>query len=167
VWSFIAFTLDALAIAGQAIVGRSLGASRADDARSAGRRMIELGVVLGCVLGVAVLALRMVLPHLFTDDPAVVDLAAFALVWVGLLQPVNAVAFVLDGVLIGAGDMRFLAWSMAGSALVFLVAAGAVLALGLGLGWLWAALGLLMICRAGTLLHRFTGDRWVVLGATR
>ncbi|HEV7763000.1 MAG TPA: MATE family efflux transporter [Acidimicrobiales bacterium] len=167
IWGLLAYTLDAVAIAGQAIVGRSLGAAQAHDARSAGRRMIEIGVALGGLLGLVVLALRTVLPHLFTDDAAVVDLAAFALVWVAVLQPVNAVAFVLDGVLIGAGDMRFLAWSMAGAAAVFVPAAGVVLALDLGLGWLWAALGLLMVTRSGVLLWRFAGDRWIVLGATR
>ena len=167
IWSFLAYVLDALAIAGQAIVGRSLGAEQADDARSASRRMIEIGVVVGAALGLVVLALRTVLPHVFTDDAAVIDLAAFTLVWVAALQPVNAVAFVLDGVLIGAGDMRFLAWAMAGASAVFVPAAGAVLALDLGIGWLWAALGLLMTARAGALLWRFASDRWVVLGATR
>jgi putative MATE family efflux protein len=167
IWGLLAYTLDAVAIAGQAIVGRSLGAGQAPDARAVGRRMIEIGVALGGGLGLVVLALRTVLPHLFTDDAAVVDLAAFALVWVAVLQPVNAVAFVLDGVLIGAGDMRFLAWSMAGAAAVFVPAAGVVLALDLGLGWLWAALGLLMLTRSAVLLWRFAGDRWIVLGTTR
>jgi len=148
-------------------VGRFLGAGQADHARSASRRMLEIGVVVGAVVGLVVLALRTALPHVFTDDAAVVDLAAFTLVWVAVLQPVNAVAFVLDGVLIGAGDVRFLAWAMAGASAVFVPAAGAVLVLGLGIGWLWAALGLLMAARAAALLHRFAGDRWLVLGATR
>jgi putative MATE family efflux protein len=167
VWSFLAFVLDAIAIAGQAIVGRFLGAGQAGHARSASRRMLEIGVVVGVVVGLVVLALRTTLPHVFTDDDAVVDLAAFTLVWVAVLQPVNAIAFVLDGVLIGAGDMRFLAWAMAGASAVFVPAAGAVLVLGLGIGWLWAALGLLMTARAAALLWRFAGDRWIVLGATR
>ncbi|HEY8543424.1 MAG TPA: MATE family efflux transporter [Acidimicrobiales bacterium] len=166
-WSFLAFTLDAVAIAGQAIVGRALGAERGDEARAAGRRMIEWGVALGVVLAVVVLPLRSTLPHLFTDDADVVALAEFLLVWVAVLQPLNAVAFVLDGVLIGAGDQRFLAWAMVIAAVVYLPAAWAVAALGLGIGWLWAALGLLMATRSATLLWRFAGDRWVVLGATR
>ena len=167
IWSFLAYVLDAVAIAGQAMVGRFLGAGQADDARSAGRRMIEIGVAMGVVAGAVVLGLRSVLPHVFTDDTTVADLAAFTLVWVAVLQPVNAVAFVLDGVLIGAGDMRFLAWSMAGASAVFVAAAGAVLAFDLGLGWLWAALGLLEITRATSQLWRFAGDRWIVVGATR
>jgi MATE family, multidrug efflux pump len=167
IWTFLAFALDAIAIAGQAMVGRALGAADGAAARDAGRRMIEWGVALGVLYGMLVLAGRAGLPHLFTNDPEVVALTGFVLLWVALLQPVNGVAFVLDGVLIGAGDQRFLAWAMAGAALVFIPAATAVLLLDLGIGWLWAALGLLMITRAATLLARFTGDRWVVLGARR
>ncbi|MGH9290002.1 MAG: MATE family efflux transporter, partial [Acidimicrobiales bacterium] len=160
-WSFLAFALDAVAIAGQAIVGHALGAGNGEDARAAGRRMIEWGVVGGVVVGVVVAATHTVLPHLFSGDAAVVSLAGFLLLWVAALQPVNAIAFVLDGVLIGAGDMRFLAWAMAGAAAAFVPAAMAVLATGAGIGWLWAALGLLMAIRATTLLARFAGDRWV------
>jgi Na+-driven multidrug efflux pump len=96
-----------------------------------------------------------------------VALASFLLIWVAALQPVNAVAFVLDGVLIGAGDMRFLAWAMVGAAALFVPAAVAVAALDLGIGWLWASLGLLMVTRTVTLGARFAGGRWVVVGATR
>lgn len=166
-WTFLAFVLDAVAIAGQAIVGRSLGAGNGDDARRAGRRMIEWGVALGCGLGLLLLLLRPLLPHLFTNDEQVIVLAQFLLVWVAVLQPLNAVAFVLDGVLIGAGDMRFLAWAMLGAAVVFVPAALAVNALDLGIGWLWAAIALLMATRAAALLWRFRSDAWVVTGATR
>jgi putative MATE family efflux protein len=167
IWNFLALGLDAIAIAGQAMVGRALGAGDGAGARDAGRRMIEWGVALGAVLGVVVAALRTVLPHLFSDDAEVLALAGFLLLWVAALQPVNAVAFVLDGVLIGAGDMRFLAWAMILAAAVFIPAALAVLALDAGIGWLWAALGLLMATRASTLLARFASGRWIVLGARR
>ncbi len=164
-WNFLALGLDAIAIAAQAMVGRALGAGEGGGARDAGRRMIEWGVALGAVVGVLVAALRIVLPQLFTDDAEVLALASFLLVWVAALQPVNAVAFVLDGVLIGAGDMRFLAWAMIVAAAVFIPAALAVLALDAGIGWLWASLGLLMATRASTLLARFASGRWIVLGA--
>ena len=166
-WSFLALGLDAIAIAGQAIVGRSLGAGDGPGALAVGRRMIEWGVAGGAAVGLLVAALSGVLPHLFTDDADVVALASFLLIWVAALQPVNAVAFVLDGVLIGAGDMRFLAWAMVGAAALFVPAAVAVAALDLGIGWLWASLGLLMVTRTVTLGARFAGGRWVVVGATR
>jgi putative MATE family efflux protein len=167
IWNFLALGLDAIAIAGQAMVGRALGAGDGPGARDAGLRMIEWGVGLGALIGVLVAVLRTVLPHLFTDDAEVLALATFLLLWVAVLQPVNAVAFVLDGVLIGAGDMRFLARAMIVAAAVFIPAALLVLALDAGIGWLWAALGLLMATRASTLLARFASDRWIVLGARR
>jgi putative MATE family efflux protein len=167
IWSFLALGLDAVAIAGQAITGRALGAGDGVAARAAGRRMIEWGVALGVVFGVALAAARTPLAGLFTDDARVAALAGFLLLWVAVLQPVNALAFVLDGVLIGAGDMRFLAWAMLGAAALFVPAALAVPALDAGIGWLWAALGLLMLTRAASLLARFAGGRWVVLGAVR
>jgi putative MATE family efflux protein len=167
VWSFLALALDAVAIAGQALVGRVLGAGDGDGARAAGRRMIEWGVALGVAFGLVLVAVRVPLASVFTDDPDVTALVGFLLLVTAAMQPVNAVAYVLDGVLIGAGDARFLAGAMAVAAAVFVPAALAVGALGLGIGWLWAALGLLMATRAATLLARFAGDRWVVVGARR
>ena len=46
---FLALVLDAVAIAGQVIVGRALGAGDAEGARRAARRMIEWAVVAGGV----------------------------------------------------------------------------------------------------------------------
>jgi putative MATE family efflux protein len=165
IWSFLALALDAIAIAGQSIIGLRLGAGDAPGARAAGRRMLEWGVVAGLGAGLLVLVLRPVLPDLFTDDPAVLALAGFLLLFVAALQPVNGAVFVLDGLLIGAGDLRFLAWAMVGAMAVFAPAAAAVWALGLGIGWLWVAIGLLMLARLAALGWRFHGDRWLVLGA--
>lgn len=162
VWSLLALVLDSLAIAAQALIGRLLGSGDAEGARAAARRMLQWGVAAGLVFAVAVGGLRSLLPRLFTEDAEVVALSAFVLVFVAVLQPLNAVVFVLDGVLIGAGDMRFLAWAMATAAAVFVPAAGAVLALGWGIGWLWASLGLLMVARAAALTWRFRGDAWLV-----
>jgi Na+-driven multidrug efflux pump len=164
---FLAFALDAIAIAGQAMVGRLLGAGDAAGARAASRRMVEWGVAAGVVLGVAAATLSGVLPRLFTDDAEVVRLAAFLLLWVAVLQPVNAVVFVLDGVLIGAGDLRYLAWAMTVAALAFVPAAVAVRVLGLGIGWVWAAIALLMGARLVTLGARWRSGAWVVVGAER
>jgi Na+-driven multidrug efflux pump len=89
------------------------------------------------------------------------------LLFVALLQPVNAVVFVLDGVLMGAGDMRYLAVSMVLAAGLFLAAAGVLVGTGAGLGWLWAAISGLMVSRLVLLAHRTRGDRWLVAGAVR
>lgn len=166
-WSFLALVLDAIAIAGQAMVGRLLGAGDGGQARAASRRMVEWGVAAGLALGLVVLALAQVLPRLFTDDEQVVRLAGFLLLWVAVLQPVNAVVFVLDGVLIGAGDLRFLAWAMTLAAIAFVPVAVAVRLLDLGIGWLWAAITLLMVVRLVTLGARWRSGAWAVVGAER
>jgi putative MATE family efflux protein len=165
IWSFLALALDAIAIAGQALIGRYLGAGDEISARRSGRRMIEWGVAAGLVLGAITIGLRTVLPHVFTSDPAVVDVAAFVLVFVGIMQPVNGVVFVLDGLLIGAGDLRYLAGAMLVSFVAFLPFALAVPVLGLGIGWLWTALVVFMVARMVTLGWRWMDDRWAVVGA--
>jgi putative MATE family efflux protein len=165
IWSLLALGLDAIAIAGQALVGRYLGAGDATVARDASARMIEWGVVAGVVAGVAVVILRPVLPIVFTHDEAVRSLVAFILWFVAAMQPVNGVVFVLDGVLIGAGDMRFLAVAMVVNAAVFAVAAAIVLATGAGMGWLWVAISIFMIARGVTLGARFRRPAWAIVGA--
>jgi putative MATE family efflux protein len=167
VWSFLALVLDALAIAGQAMIGRFLGAGSAAEARRAGRRLLEWGVGAGAALGVVVVASRPWLPDLFTDDATVAALAGFLLLWVAVLQPVNGAVFTLDGLLIGAGDLRYLAGAMWVAFAVFAAAAGAVLALGLGIGWLWAGLAALMATRLVVLGLRWRTDSWAVTGAAR
>ena len=165
VWSFLAMGLDALAIAGQAMIGRLLGADRTAEAREAAQRLLALGMVGSAVTGIGLVALSPVLPHLFTPDPDVAALASFLLVWAAVLQPAAAMAFVLDGVLIGAGDQRFLARAMAVAALALAVAVAPILPLGLGIGWVWGGFGVLMGVRALTLLARFRSHRWLVAGA--
>ncbi len=167
IWNLLALALDAIAIAGQAMIGRYLGAEDTASARRAGRRMLEWGVLAGVGFGVITFALRTVLPHIFTSDAAVIDVTAFVLVFVALMQPVNGVVFVLDGLLIGAGDLRFLAVAMLIPSALFVVAAIAVLVLGGGIGWLWTALTGLMIGRLIGLAVRWRGPRWAVTGSAR
>jgi Na+-driven multidrug efflux pump len=167
VWSLLALALDAIAIAGQAIVGLRLGAADVPGARAATRRMIEWGVAAGVVTGVLVVALRPAYVPLLVPDPRVQELLAAALIVVAVLQPVAGVVFVLDGVLIGAGDARYLAAAGVLTVVAFLPAAWAVLAFGGGLVALWWALGVWMIVRLAVLGVRASGDAWLVTGAVR
>ncbi|GAB3950572.1 MATE family efflux transporter [Streptomyces sparsus] len=167
-WSLLAFALDAIAIAGQAIIGRYLGAGDEAGARAACRRMVQWGVAAGVVLGLGLLAARPLILPLFTGDPAVHDRLFAALLVVAVTQPVAGVVFVLDGVLMGAGDGRYLAWAMLAVLLVFAPAALAVPALGGGLTALWWTIaGLMMASRMVTLWWRVRSGRWVVTGAVR
>ncbi|WP_018654197.1 MATE family efflux transporter [Actinomadura flavalba] len=167
VWTLLAFALDALAIAGQAITGRYLGAADRAGARAATRRMIGWGVAGGVVFGLGVLLVRPFLPALFTQDPAVRDLLLLSLVIVALMQPIAGVVFVLDGILIGAGDGTYLARTTVLATLVFLPAALLAYRTGAGLGGLWLAIGLWMAARLVTLGLRARGDAWLVTGAVR
>lgn len=166
-WSLLAFALDAIAIAGQAIIGRYLGAGDAQGAREACRRMVQWGIATGSVLGLLVLLARPAFIPLFTDDPAVQKAALPALIVVALAQPISGIVFVLDGVLMGAGDGPYLARAMLLTLVVFIPSALLVPALGAGLTSLWGAMTLMMATRMLTLWLRSRSGLWIVTGATR
>ncbi|CAM5458390.1 MATE family efflux transporter [Streptomyces tanashiensis] len=166
-WSLMAFALDAIAIAGQAIIGRYLGADDADGARQVCRRMVQWGVLSGVVLGALLIVARPLFVPLFTGDTTVQDTLLPALLVVALSQPISGVVFVLDGVLMGAGDGPYLAWAMLLTLAVFAPVALMIPALGGGLTALWWAMTLMMTVRMGTLWFRMRSGRWIVTGATR
>ncbi|WP_405448266.1 MATE family efflux transporter [Streptomyces erythrochromogenes] len=166
-WSLLAFALDAIAIAGQAIIGRYLGSGDTDGAKAVCRRMVQWGIVTGVVLGLLVVLARPVFIPLFTSDPAVENALLPALLVVALSQPVSGIVFVLDGVLMGAGDGRYLARAMLVTLAAFTPVALLVPALGGGLTTLWWAMTLMMLVRMVTLQLRARSGRWAIAGATR
>ncbi|MYV79870.1 MATE family efflux transporter [Streptomyces sp. SID1046] len=166
-WSLLAFALDAIAIAGQAIIGRYLGAGDTDGAKAVCRRMVQWGIASGVVLGLLVVLARPVFIPLFTSDPAVEAALLPALLVVALSQPVSGIVFVLDGVLMGAGDGRYLARAMLLTLAAFAPAALLVPILGGGLTALWWAMTLMMVVRMITLRLRAGSGRWLIAGATR
>ncbi|MFI5829477.1 MATE family efflux transporter [Streptomyces sp. NPDC051578] len=166
-WTLLAFALDAIAIAGQAIIGRYLGAGDTEGAKALCRRMVRWGVVGGLVLGLLVVLARPVFVPLFTSDPVVEDALLPALLVLAVSQPVCGIVFVLDGVLMGAGDGRYLAGAMLLTLAVFTPAALLLPGLGGGLTALWWAMTLMMVVRMATLQLRARSGRWLVAGATR
>ena len=163
-FAFSALALDALAIAAQGMIGTMLGAGDATGARGVARRVTWWGLACGLAAALLAVALRPVLPGLFSADPAVVALAGFLMLHLALQLPVNGVVFALDGVLIGAGDLRYLAWAMVAAAGVFAPLAVGVGLAGAGIGWLWGALAIFMAARLAGVAGRFAGGRWVRLG---
>jgi putative MATE family efflux protein len=163
-WIFLALVLDSVAIAGQIIVGRELGAGRREEAYGASERMIWLSVALGAVFAAAMLVLAGVLPRAFTNDASVLDQTALLWPLFALMQPLNGAVFALDGILIGASDGRFLAASMVGA----FVACAAVLLTALEADWgirgVWAALVVLIVVRLALMVSRFRRGRWLVTG---
>lgn len=169
VFTTAAFALDALAIAAQALVGDALGARDADRARAVLRRTVFWGVASGGAIGALLLASSPVLGRLFTADPAVLGILPGALAVLGLSLPLGGLVFVLDGVLMGAGDARYLAWTSLVNLAVYLPVLWAVtvwIPTGTAaLVALTAAFAIaFMLARAATLGARARGERWVVLG---
>jgi len=169
VWGLAAFALDALAIAAQALVGHSLGAADVAQTRAVLRRTLAWGTWAGVVLGAVVAATGWWLAPLFTPDPQVRAAVAVSLVVVGVLLPMAGWVFVLDGILIGAGDGRYLAAAGMVTLVVYVPIALAVRAWApdgaSGLALLWGAFaGAFMLARAVTTGLRARGTAWLVTG---
>ncbi len=165
-WSFLALVLDALAIAAQVLVSHQLGIGDGRRARELATRTLIWSVVVGLVLAAVMLALEHQLPLAFTSNPRV--LGRVAAIWpiFALMQPVNAAVFALDGILIGAGDTRFLMWAMVPCAtLVFIPLALLSLPAGWGIIGVWCAILAFILARLIVCGVRFGGERWVREGA--
>ncbi|WP_432245321.1 MATE family efflux transporter [Arthrobacter sp. G.S.26] len=170
IFSFLAFALDALAIAAQALIGKELGAGNPREARQLTRTMTRWGIGFGVLTGALLALAAPWLGALFTPDPEVGAVLATALWVLAAGQPLAGYVFVLDGVLIGAGDARYLALAGLANLAVYAPLLAWVAGTGLqgaaGLGWLWAAFALAyMAARAVTLGLRSRSDRWMVLGS--
>jgi putative MATE family efflux protein len=163
---FLALVLDSVAIAGQVIVGRMLGAGDPDSAHASAVRMIGWSAIVGAAFAIVLLPLADVVPRAFTSDPLVLHEAAELWPYFVLMQPLAGAVFALDGILIGAGDTAYLMWSMIAASAVFITLASVALARDWGIVGVWIALDALIAARLGLLWIRFAGRRWAVVGWT-
>ena len=129
---------------------------------AASRRMIEIDLLVGVAFGALVVVFRNPIAELFTTDSAVISFTAFILLFVAAQQPMNGVVFALDGILIGAGDLWFLAKWMVVAFATFSAGASIVLVTGAGLGWLWTTILIFMLVRMVPLLRRWRSGAWLV-----
>ncbi|WP_329108412.1 MATE family efflux transporter [Micromonospora sp. NBC_01699] len=167
-WFFTALVLDALAIAAQALVGAALGAGDVAGARALASRLALVGGGCGIAFALLVAAGAPVVPSWFSTDPQVREQALVAWPWFVGMQPVAGVVFALDGVLIGAGDLRYMRdLTIVAAVGAFLPAIWAAYALDLGLGGIWAGLALFLLVRLAGLLLRLRNDAWSTPGPTR
>ena len=169
-FSTAAFALDALAIAAQALIGKGLGAGEIDDVRAVLGRTVAWGLWFGVVVGLGIGLLSGAIGLLFTGSAELAALIQPALIVLAVAQPVCGVVFVLDGVLIGAGDARYLALAGLLNLVPFVPALLLVAALASGgaaaLAWLAVAFfGVYMLARLATLGWRVRGARWMSAGA--
>jgi Na+-driven multidrug efflux pump len=156
VWLLLALLLDALAVPAQVYVSSALGAGDTAGAHRVGRRTLRLGLIAGTGLGVITAALAPWVPALFTSDPAIRQAAAVALLVAALTQPAAALAFVLDGLILGLSDYVAMRRAMILAIGAYVPVAALVLRFhGLGLPGVWTALGLWLAARAVLL-----GRRW-------
>ncbi|MGA1836696.1 MATE family efflux transporter [Herbiconiux sp. 11R-BC] len=178
IFSTLAFVLDSLAIAGQAMIGHGLGASQVERVHAVTRRLVGWGVLSGVVLGAVVAVLAPFAGRLFSPDAGVQSAVTVTLWVMAAGIPLAGFVFVLDGVLIGAGDARYLALTGLVNLAVYAPLLAAVAAAvaqpagadgpdgTAGLVWLWAAFGFGYLgARALTLGLRARGSRWMVTGA--
>ena len=167
VWYVLSNLLDAMAIAAQAMIGKRLGASEGHLVHAVVRRMLRWVLWYAAAVGLLTMVLAPVVPPLFSDDPVVQHLITLCLLVVGAHQPLAGVVFLLDGVLIGSGDSRFLAFVLTMAMCTFLPIAWAVLHWDLGVLGLWAAMLAFLTTRAALMWRRAQSDAWIVEGATR
>ncbi|GAB2847123.1 MATE family efflux transporter [Microbacterium insulae] len=170
IFSTAAFALDALAIAAQALIGKGLGADDRPLVRRVLARTVAWGVWFGVIVGVLIGGFSGVIGLVFTGDPAIAALVQPALIVLAVAQPVCGVVFVLDGVLIGAGDAKYLAIAGALNLVPYLPALALVSFVhppgAAGLAWLAVAFfGVYMLARLFTLGWRVRGSAWTTIPA--
>jgi putative MATE family efflux protein len=156
VWTLLSLSTDALAVPAQVYVAAALGRGDRAAAAGAARRTLVLGLIAGTGLAVLTAVLALVAPGVFTTDPAVRSAAVTGLLCAALTQPLAALAFVYDGIILGLGDYGAMRRAMILAVVAFAPLAGLVLRFhGLGLPGVWAALGCWLAARTVLLRRRW------------
>lgn len=157
-WLASSLLSDALAVAAQSLVARSLAAGQPEAATRIVGRTVQMAGALGCFMAAALAAGHASMPPLFTGDTEVLALVS-GTVWafVVLTQPINSMAFVWDGVLFGAGGFKFACAQMSlsclpAAALMLLMAGRGQPTPAMVLTGVWAGLATIMLLRWLTIL---------------
>lgn len=177
IWLASSLLADSLAIAAQSLVARNLAAGHAEHAVAVATRCLDLSLRLGLVLAVCVGVVSPFLPALFTSDPTVAGIITTIMPIIAITQPINSVAFLLDGVLYGVSGFAFAAGWMAvsgGGAVATMMminkmvsSSGSTISSGTGilggsssqLIGIWGGLVMLMVLRVVTIVVPFI-KRW-------
>jgi len=154
-FSFLALSLDALAVPAQTLVAEDLGRGSVASARRLASRAVRLSLIAATLVAVVVTVSAPWVPHAFTSDASVASRTTAALWFLAVMMFPAAVAFAHDGVLIGAGDYRFLGRAAVGYLVAVAPLGALVLAFrDLGIAGIWAAFTVWMVLRAVVNHHR-------------
>ncbi|XP_045795322.1 protein DETOXIFICATION 44, chloroplastic-like isoform X2 [Trifolium pratense] len=146
VWLSISLLTDALALAGQALLASSYSLGNYEQARLIIYRVIQIGLGAGISLSMILFVGFGPFSTLFSTDSEVLDVARSGILFVAGSQPVNALAFVIDGIYYGVSDFEYAAYSMVVVGLIssiFMLVATPVV----GLPGVWTGLFLFMMLR--------------------
>jgi len=167
-WTLVSYGVDGFAYATETTVGMWLGHGNVARARASALAALAWGTSLACAFAVFYATAGRWIAGVFTRDPVVQQVVASLAPVVAVSQPINALAFVFDGIFLGATDTRYLRDAMFLSAAVFGAALGAGwLWVGRSLHVIWWSLTVFMVMRALTLAVRFASGRWTESAVSR
>uniref|UniRef100_A0A452ZDG3 Protein DETOXIFICATION n=1 Tax=Aegilops tauschii subsp. strangulata TaxID=200361 RepID=A0A452ZDG3_AEGTS len=146
IWLASSLLADGLAFAGQAILASAFARKDHSKAKATASRLLQLGLILGLLLGLLLGVGLHTGSRLFTEDQGVLHHIYVAIPFVALTQPINALAFVFDGVNYGASDFAYAAYSLI---LVAIVSIAFIVTLANYSGFIgiWIALSIYMCLR--------------------
>jgi MATE family multidrug resistance protein len=147
IWLLLALTIDALAIAAQALVAKYVGEGNTLEARAVANRLLFLGLIAGICFAILFFMFQGLLPRFFTSEPEIIALVLKIFPFVILTQPLNALVFVWDGIFIGAEDFGFLAFAMITASVLSGIVLSLVVPLNWGLMGVWWGISTLMLAR--------------------
>lgn len=156
IWLFSAFFIDGYGAAGNIMGGRLLGAKDYNGLWLLSKKIAQYGLLVSLVLIALGTAFYYPIGRLFSKETLVLEAfySIFFIVILGL--PINTLAFVLDGLFKGLGEMKYLRNTLLSATFLGFIP---TLFLGKYLGWdltgIWIAFTIWMIIRGGALVWKF------------
>lgn len=150
----MAFGLDGISNAAEALVGQAVGARRRAVLRRAVVLCAQSAFAMSLIFALIYLLAGPWIVALFTDQPELRETATRFVLWLALAPPVAVWSFLFDGVFIGATRARDMRDTMLVSVALYLAAWALLMPL-YGNDGLWAAFLILFAARGATLALRY------------
>ncbi|KAK8617767.1 hypothetical protein V6N13_080673 [Hibiscus sabdariffa] len=112
VWLAVSLLTDALATSGQALIASYLSKGELQTVKEVANFVLKIGVVAGVLLATILGVSFSSLATLFTQDAEVLAIVRTGVLFVSASQPINALAFIFDGLHYGVSDFPYVAGSM-------------------------------------------------------